>query len=177
MHTLSSPPPGPTNGIQRTPFATWLKQANTAGYNVVWAPLSAESKKTFDAKAAFEFWKEHEGLNYGFGTLLVGWVDTTNDNFPCLPPYPDAQGSEGSWCLTWDLVQVLFPLVGKLGKWAVEQVWLEGFNHRVGVNATGPLCEGCLDTLSTFYQAEQNGLAVKDLWSVPESDAWQYSQM
>lgn len=27
-------------------------------------------------------------MNYGFGTLLVGWIDTVMDNYPCLPPYP-----------------------------------------------------------------------------------------
>ena len=72
-----------------------------AGYNVVWGPLSAAARARFDAAAAFAFFKQHENLNYGYGALLVGWVDDASarpkGNLPCLPP---GNGEDGgaSWC-------------------------------------------------------------------------------
>ena len=34
----------PTNGVQKTLYSTWLKQAEQADYQVVWAPLSKEAR-------------------------------------------------------------------------------------------------------------------------------------
>ena len=148
----------PTNGIKMTPYSTWLQQAETAGHQVcfaaslqldeisapqvVHAPLSATACKNFNVKAAWEFFLSQKGLNYGFGTLLTGWIDTPQDNFPCLPPY-DAPKTE-QYCLTWELIETLFPLLAKKVP-VVRTIFLEAWNHRVGVHATGPNCEGCLD--------------------------------
>lgn len=166
----------PANGVQRTPFSTWIKQAETAGYQIIWAPLSAAARKTFNATESLAFFRTQEHLDYGFGTLLAGWVDTPADNYPCLPPYPALRGGKDSWCLTWDIVEILFPLGARLGKWTVEQVYLESWNHRVGVKATAPLCEGCLDTVAVVQKAVSMGIAPSGLWPIPEQDSWQYSQ-
>merc|ERR1711907_65045 len=164
----------PTNGIQKTPFKEWFALAETAGYQLTWAPLNAAARKKFNAKAALEFFREQEHLDYGFGTLLAGWVDPPEQNFPCLPPYP-ADQSNGV-CLTWEIVQLLFPLAVKIGGPSVSQVFLESWNHRVGVQATGPDCEGCLDTLGVLQLAAKQGKELSHLWSIPEHDSWKYSQ-
>ena len=64
----------PTNGIQKTPYKTWLKQAEEAGYNVVHVPLSAKSRKLFNTTAAIDFFQSVEGLEYGYINMLWGWL-------------------------------------------------------------------------------------------------------
>mmetsp|Transcript_40586 Transcript_40586/g.39147 ORF Transcript_40586/g.39147 Transcript_40586/m.39147 type:complete len:219 (+) Transcript_40586:445-1101(+) len=56
----------PTKGIQRTPYDQWLKQAKAADYNVIHLPLSEASKAKWNSKAAKKFFRDHEGLAYGF---------------------------------------------------------------------------------------------------------------
>ncbi len=51
----------PTNGIQKTPYKTWLKLAEAAGYNVVHAPLSAAVRGRFNEQAAIDFFRSVEG--------------------------------------------------------------------------------------------------------------------
>jgi hypothetical protein len=34
----------PTNGVQKTLYSTWLKQAEEADYQVVWAPLGEDAR-------------------------------------------------------------------------------------------------------------------------------------
>jgi hypothetical protein len=38
----------PTAGLQRTPWATWLKQANEASFHVTWCPLSVEARAKYN---------------------------------------------------------------------------------------------------------------------------------
>jgi hypothetical protein len=76
----------PTDWIQKTPYETWIKQAIAADYLVVWAPLSDEARKNYNETAAVEYFKSQEGYDYGFQTMLWGWLDTPKGNFPCLPP-------------------------------------------------------------------------------------------
>jgi hypothetical protein len=61
----------PTNGIQKTPYKQWLKQAEEAGYNVVWAPLNAVNRAKFNEEAAVAFFKENEGLDYGYRNVSI----------------------------------------------------------------------------------------------------------
>lgn len=41
------------------------------------------------------------------------------------------------------------------------------------VKATGPDCEGCLDTLAVLQKAAEDGMELSQLWSIPEQDSWQ----
>lgn len=52
-----------SDGIQMTPYQQWIKQAQAAGYNVVWAPLNDKLRAKFDAEAAYKRFKELEGFN------------------------------------------------------------------------------------------------------------------
>jgi hypothetical protein len=107
----------PVNGIQKTPYRTWLQQVKAAGQQAVHAPLTPEARALFNESAALEWFLEHEGLghwraciectwmvcwllllvltrrvarvliwcvrvDYGYHTLLWGWLDTVADNYP-----------------------------------------------------------------------------------------------
>ena len=64
------------------------------------APLTSQARKAFNAKAAWDFFGSQKDLNYGYGTLLTGWIDSAQGNYPCLPPYADddeyGEGGEGA---------------------------------------------------------------------------------
>jgi hypothetical protein len=66
----------PTHGLQRTPWDKWIKQAEDASFNVVWMPLSDESRTKFDTDKARAWFEQAEGLPYGYHNFLYGWVDT-----------------------------------------------------------------------------------------------------
>ena len=128
----------PVNGVQCTPYARWLKQAREAGHNVVLAPLAEPYRSRFNNTAALRFFRENEALDYGFQSMLWGWIDTPRDNYPCLPPYPNSDGD--GFCLTFELYSTLFPFIGKLtGSAAIEQLYLAAFNQRVFNSTTAPL--------------------------------------
>jgi hypothetical protein len=62
----------PTNGIQMTPFKTWMDQAFAADYNAVHLPLSAAARAKFNTTAAVEwFFSTAKGLPYGCVCLCV----------------------------------------------------------------------------------------------------------
>jgi hypothetical protein len=62
----------PTDGVQKTPYKDWIRQAQEADYQVAWAPLSVENRRRFNETAAIEFFNSVQGLEYGFKTLLWG---------------------------------------------------------------------------------------------------------
>lgn len=74
------------NGIHCTLFKEWMDKAKKADFNVVWLPLRKEFYEKYDEQKATEFFRSIEGVDYGYPTLLTGWIDTYKDNFPCLPP-------------------------------------------------------------------------------------------
>jgi len=166
----------PTNGIQKTLYSTWMKQAEIAGHHVVHAPLTDSARSRFRASDAWAFFRSQENLNYGFGALLVGWIDSAMQNYPCLPPY-DAENEDDKYCLTWPLVETLFPYLTKLAGNTVSQIFLEAWNHRVGVKASGPDCEGCLPPADVLQRADQLNISASSLFAIPESDDWTYSQV
>ena len=67
----------PTNGIQATPFATWLKQAEAAGYQVVHLPLTPSAAAKFKRelgdlmKMKNELPEEEDKIRLG----LPGWKE------------------------------------------------------------------------------------------------------
>lgn len=79
----------PTDHIQKTPYQQWLTQVNAADFQVVWAPLSEEARANYNETAAVEFFKSVEGLDYGYMTMLWGWLDTPKGNvkYICLINY------------------------------------------------------------------------------------------
>jgi len=153
----------PTNGVQKTPYETWIKQAQEASYLTVHVPLSPEYAAKYNATSALEFFNTVEGLNYGYHNFLFGWVDTPNSNFPCLPPhYP------GSECLTEELLQVISGVIDIGSPSTATLMYNEALNFRI--NAT-------MNTTAEIYQYawEQKSLSFGELIVIPEQDDWVYS--
>lgn len=150
----------PTNGIQRTPYDTWLQQALDADFNAVHVPLSAEARASFNETAAREFFRETEGLDYGFYNMLWGWVDTVGDNYPCLP---DDYSSE---CLQWALIETLFAVIDRRAPAVSDLMWNQAWNHRIGSSGLG--------TSDIYKAAFDQGIDSQIIPTIPEQDTWMY---
>jgi len=149
----------PTNGVQCTPFATWIEQAQAADYNFVHVPLSPENRAKFNSTSAYEFFQTVQGLPYGFHNFLFGWIDTGANNFPCIPPnYTE--------CLSLEAVQVAAGLMNGISPPIAKKMWIEAFNFRLGTE---------LNTTSEIFQyATQQGITFEELIDIPEQDSWIY---
>lgn len=74
----------PYSGIQRNKWSDWIKFATAASFHVSLMPLNPEARSKYNETAAREFFKETEGLSYGYHNFLLGWIDTPEDNYPPL---------------------------------------------------------------------------------------------
>lgn len=66
-----------------------------------------------------------EGFDYGYMTLLTGWLDTLKDNLPCFPP-------DYSTCLAPQLLDILFTIVESVSAQAAI-VWKQAMGKRAGL--------------------------------------------
>jgi hypothetical protein len=151
----------PLSGIQKTPYAEWLQMAQDADYNVVYMPL--EEGVELDEDSAVAFFKQWEGVDYGYQAMLWGWIDTVKDNYPCLPP------DWSSVCLEFELVEVLFSAVDRYAPYVSNQMWNQAWNLRLGTSG--------LNTADLFMTAENNGIASNILPTIVESDDWMYTTL
>lgn len=60
----------PTNGVQCTPYQTWVNQVHVSSQNVVYLPIRDDMSAKFNSTAAYEFFLAHEGNDYGYHNLL-----------------------------------------------------------------------------------------------------------
>jgi len=158
----------PTNGIQRTPYRKWLEQAREARYSVVHVPLAPKYRAMFDEEAANAFFHAVENLDYGYSTMLMSWIDTKEHNYPCLPPDYDRGGF--SYCLSWRLIEVVYPLIrGSLP--AADKMFLEAWNRHV---AGSPFAG--LDPVQLYRAAAAKGMEPEEIMGVVEEDWTRYSQ-
>jgi hypothetical protein len=155
----------PTNGLQRTPYRQWIEQARAAGFAAVHAPLASKYRAMFDENAANAFFHSVDGIDYGYGALLVGWIDTALDNFPCLPS--DIQSTPS--CLVATHLEVLLPVAAKFIA-AAESIFLPAWNLRI----TGDSSSG-LSSTEIFKQATEKGIAYQDIFPMVEQDSNLYS--
>lgn len=152
----------PTNGIQKTPYETWLKQAAEASYNVVHAPLKASYRAKYNSTAAVNFFHANEGLDYGFQTMLWGWIDTLYDNYPCVP-----DDNYSSVCLQWELVESLFAIIDRNVPALSNVMWNPAWNKRIGT--TGLSTSDIYMTAMTTKNMDSRVIP-----TIPEQDAWLY---
>jgi len=152
----------PTNGVQRTPYQTWIKQARAAGYNLLWAPLTPAAAKSFNSTAALEYFQTVEGFDYGYQTLLWGWQDTQLDNYPCLPP------DFTSLCLTPHHVQVLFGFIDKSLPSVGDVLFSQAWAKRIGRDEK-------LSFAEILMYGNRSGHAAIDIPVIPEQDNWMYN--
>jgi len=148
-----------TNGIQRTEYHEWMKRAKKAGFNVVWEPLNAEMREKFNASAAMAFFETVEGLGYGFPTMLASWIDTREDNYPCLPP-------DFTKCLTWDVLEVALGLFERL---------IPGFSALINPGLNKRLNVQNMTLSELYYHAFLEGIESVDLLPMVEQDNWNYA--
>lgn len=151
----------PTDGIQKTPYKTWLKQAAEAGYNVVHVPLSKKYRAKFDESRALDWFNTVEGLEYGYKTMLWGWIDTLKDNYPCVPP------DYSSVCLTWELVEPLFAHIDRYVPDVSSMLYNDAWNKRVG--------QTDLRTAEIYKAAFDMGIDSAVIPTIVEQDSWVYN--
>jgi len=144
----------PNNLIQRTPFDEWLKLAQAASYNVVHLPLNAKARALFNHTAALQFFESVEGTPYGFNNFLFGWIDSPEANFP-LP-------------LRSQAVMILFAILQHIEPVITDYFWSQALNHRLGTKG--------LNCYEAYAEATKQGISFGDLISMPEQDAWRYTQ-
>jgi len=139
----------------------WLKQAEEAGYNVVWAPLNKQYRAKFNETAAVNFFRANEGLDYGYRNMLYGWLDTIKNNYPCLPP------DYSSNCLQWELVESLFGILDRLSPDLVDLFINQAFNIRLGTSG--------LRTAQLYQEGANQGMDSRVIPTIVEQDSWMYN--
>jgi len=134
--------------------------ASAADYNVVWLPLSDQSRGVFNASAALDEMTRLEGLEYGFTNFFFGWIDTAEANLP----HP----------LSVDLLMVGFALLEPLVRSTrstdtILRMWKPALSKRLALpefnNRTTP---------ELYKEAQMQGLSFSQLMSMPEQGTWVY---
>ena len=159
------------DGVQRTPWATWVARARAAGFNAVHVPLSDAAAAKYNVSAARAFFLAHQGIEYGYVTLLYSWLDTLADNLPCLPPAFQAGGN----CLSWPLVETLFGLLDRAAPPLADALWIGAWNHRVDPSGGAAPVVPALRTPELLQAADAQGTPGAALPALPESDEWLYT--
>jgi hypothetical protein len=152
---------------------------------VVHVPLSEAARATFNETAALAWFESVEGLEYGYHSLLWGWVDTQKDNYPCLPP-------DYSRCLEWDFLevggaavcdkacagwvrrlnpsvllgQVAFALLDRHVPAIADLLWIDAFNLRLGTQN--------LRTAELWQETSSQGMTSAELPTLVEQDSFMY---
>jgi len=150
----------PLDGIQKTPYAQWIQQARDASMHVVWAPLAPEISAAFNNTAAWEMFNQLQGLEYGFRNFLWGWVDTLEDNYPCIPP-------NYTQCVTWKILEVFFGIADHVLPEFTRLMIAPAFNNRL--NTSG------LNISELFYQANQQAISSEEIPAMVELDSYNYT--
>merc|ERR1712130_669259 len=151
----------PTNGIQCNPYLDWLEFGRLAGYNTVWAPLSAERSGQMNISAAWDFIDSMMGIDYGYEVVLTGLIDTLYDNMPCA-------NKGGSHCLEPEHLELLMSVVERLSEEAAR-ILKPAIMQRAGVQFDHPT-----GILEAYYQAHLTGVDPTELALIPEQDGWLY---
>jgi hypothetical protein len=72
----------PTQGLQRTKWEDWKRQAHNADFNVVHMRLRDEWQSKFDEKRAWDWFNKTAGMPYGYRNFIFVFLDTINQNLP-----------------------------------------------------------------------------------------------
>eukprot|EP00300_Choanocystis_sp_HF-7_P023849 c25234_g1_i1.p1 GENE.c25234_g1_i1~~c25234_g1_i1.p1 ORF type:complete len:589 (+),score=131.40 c25234_g1_i1:251-1768(+) len=146
------------NGIQRTPYRDWISAAKAASYSVVHLPLAQKYRDMFNETLAWQFFNNVVGFDYGYYNMLWGWVDTLQDNYPCLPP-------DYTRCLSFGIIEVAFPFISTYIH-QFEMFYDQAWNKRL--NTAG------LDFATVLKTAHDRGIPEASLPVIVEQDQWMY---
>jgi len=143
----------PTHGLQRTKWETWKKQAFDADFNVVHLPLRKEFAEKFDEDKAWAWFRETEGMPYGYRNFLFGWIDTPDRNFPPI--------------LDINFAYLAFRMLEQMAPPLTDMLLKEGLNWRVGGTN--------LDLWQIEEAALDQGMTLNDLVAIVEPEGIKYS--
>jgi hypothetical protein len=152
----------PTNGIQCTPWPTWLQQAYNASFLFVHVPLSPENRAIFNETSAWEFVNKSLGLPYGYHNFLFGWIDTPQDNYPCIP-------TNYTYCLHPEALQVISGIIDRTIPYISYKMYNQALNFRLGGTDFARTAE------IYQYARDSAGLNFTSLIILPEQDSWVYN--
>ena len=116
-----------------------------ADFNVAVLPLTQESRERFDLKKAEEFFKEMEGLPYGYHNFLFGWIDTPRDNYPPV--------------LDPEVFLPLFSHLERIYEFPINRILTQALNKRLGVENRK------LDEIALIIA--ERGLSMGDVMAMP----------
>mmetsp|Transcript_2380 Transcript_2380/g.2554 ORF Transcript_2380/g.2554 Transcript_2380/m.2554 type:complete len:651 (+) Transcript_2380:63-2015(+) len=153
----------PTNGIQCHEWTEWVALCEAAQHNVLHLPLAPSFHAAFNASKAYDFFLDHEGVDYGFQVFVFGWLDTLSNNFPCVP-------NDNETCLTGPLAEVIATLVDSFMGSNTQNIFRQGLQHRVGVWPNDLSVTDVLQIAKTKHQQ-----TFEDLYQMIERDEWKYN--
>jgi hypothetical protein len=146
----------PPYGIIRTPYQQWIKQAQAADFMVAVLRLSPEYQKQWDNDKAVAFFKQVEGMPYGWHNFIYTFLDTEYNNLP-RPVTPD---------LMEQVIGMAEPRIPFDSKASIYSMVIQGLNHRLGTSCT---------TMNCVYNfIDPLGESLFNVASMPEQDAWTY---
>ena len=143
----------PTGGIQRTKWADWKKQARNADFNVAILPLRKEFADKFDEDKAWAWFRETEGMPYGYRNFLFGWIDTIKDNYPST--------------IDVNFVYLLLRLGEAISPEKVDVLVQEALNWRIGTKD--------LKLWEIEVEALKQNKNLNDLFAMTEVEGHKYS--
>jgi len=151
----------PVNGVQCTEWNKWVNLSNAADMNIDWAPLNSKYRSIYNATKAYEFFQTVAGTDYGWENLLYGWVDTVQDNYPCVPPYPS------DLCLVFDSALVLFSILERVDYDFIYRIFDQAMNLRLGTSG--------LNVSQIVQVADQQKIPRNTLPVIVELDTFRYN--
>lgn len=154
----------PTDDVQRTPYRTWINQTIAADFQVVYVKLNDEARKRYNETAAVEFFKQSEGLDYGFKAIMWGWLDTEKDNLPCLPP------DFSSNCFQWELLEPVLAHADRVDNDVGNLIWNPGFAKRLGLPD-----DNTKRTADLYRETARQSMTTSHVLTIPEQDTWLYN--
>lgn len=127
---------------------------------MVWAPLTAAARSSYNETAAIEFFESVEGLDYGFYNMIFAWIDTAAKNFPCLPP------DYASNCMQWELFEPLLAHIDRRIPEIGDKIINGALNVRLGTSG--------LRTVEAYMEGSRRGIRSIDLMTSVELDSYVY---
>ena len=143
----------PTKGLQRTKYEDWIKHALDADFNIAILPLKKEYAAKFSEDKAWEWFRQTQGMPYGYRNFLFGWMDTPKDNLPSVLD------------LNW--AYLVFRILEAVDQPATNQLLREALNWRVGTKN--------LELFEIEEEANKQGKTLNDLFSIIEPEGVMYS--
>jgi len=149
----------PVNGIQCNPYGDWIEYGRLNGYNVVWAPLKQVIE--LDVDSAWEFVDRMYGIDYGWEVVVMGWLDTVRENFPCIK-----DRNLGDICLEPEHLEMLFSYLQRVS-YDAARVFVPAIQQRAGVSFNSTL-------LQAYHALALQGTEPTEAYIIPEKDGWKY---